>query len=173
MKQIVFLLALPLLALILLPAASWSPVEAWEEYRPKLAEGEMYYSGTGKFDDCESVELGFILSADKSEVREFTIALKNLTVVTQNGNSQTRHNMGLMKTTYYSAAPVISGKADVTLGAEHGSLILSGLGEKKASAELSHIISLETGADGVGMSKKVKVPLGTTKIPLKGGHEVP
>lgn len=173
MKQIVFLLTLPLLALILLPAASWSPVEAWEEYRPKLAEGEMYYSGTGKFDDCESVELGFILSADKSEVREFTIALENLAVVAQDGNSQTRHNIRLVKTTYYSAAPAIGGKADVKLGAERGSLLLSGLGEKKASAELSYIISLETGADGVGMSKKVTVPLGTTQITLKGGYEVP
>jgi hypothetical protein len=47
----------------------------------KLSDGEMYYSGNGKLNQCDSVKLEFILSADKKEIKDITITLINIKIV--------------------------------------------------------------------------------------------
>lgn len=129
--------------------------------KPKLAEGETYYSGKGKLDYCESVTLGFVLSADGKEVRDITISIVNLTVTTVNGNTRTTRKVGSATTRFSSTVPVKNGTAEVFAG-QGNRIVLSGLGAVHASCELTYSFTFHG-------TPSVTVNLGSTRMVLKSG----
>ncbi|MDR1111512.1 MAG: hypothetical protein LBP92_12695 [Deltaproteobacteria bacterium] len=143
--------------------------------KPVLAEGEMYYFGSGKMAMCERVELGFVLSADKSVVRDFSVKLINLSVPPQGIYLPRQYNSEALETRFINySAPVSDRRAIVSFG-DNGSLTLNGLGEAKATGELEFKVLLDGGpVPGLGYANPLqeRVDLGKAKLTLQGGFEV-
>jgi hypothetical protein len=105
--------------------------------QPELREGETLYQGVARLDHCDGVTVSFILSADQSEIRSVSFQLKNLSVTTTSGNSQTTITVDSVLSTLSGVYKVIDGSVDISAGAGT-QLTLTGIGSQEATGTLQY-----------------------------------
>jgi hypothetical protein len=132
----------------------------------KLEEGEVMYRGYASFPDVESMEVSFVLTADKSEIRGVHVKFSGLdfTVESQPGYHGTliRNNVS-ENMTFGNRYPVVNGKVEATL-ANSGTLTMTI--DDDAAGTLDYIY-FEMNAytpSNSSMKEDLLYPLGTSEI---------
>ncbi len=139
-------------------ASSMPPLAAPAD-KPQLAEGERLYNGSGKLQYSESVAVSFVLTADKSEIRDLSITIINLEYSTTSGNSHITRRVGSSTTKLSGNVPVQNGQVDARFGAGNR-LTLSGVGRDEATGVLQFSHTFHD-------TPSVTVDLGSTPLTLR------
>ena len=106
-----------------------------------LLEGERLYAGKTSFEQAGSLEIRFVLSADKSEIKDLAVIITDLKVEGRyDGNKGVRQTAAKATTMYANSFPVRNRKADVSLE-DNGSLSIEfGEGGAAGTIDYTYII---------------------------------
>jgi hypothetical protein len=127
---------------------------------PELSEGEIFYRGSAAFENTNGIEVVFILSADKKQLREFTVKVSNLSGSVQKGSALYQY-IDVTATNFLPSPVNIDGSnAEVSWG-NGNSLVMEGIGGGEITGTL-HYIYTDT-SDPVD---PVKLDLGSSEIIL-------
>ncbi|MGB4609343.1 MAG: zinc-ribbon domain-containing protein [Saccharofermentanales bacterium] len=129
----------------------------------KLEEGEYLYVGNTSFFDIEDFELSFILSADKTYIRDFSIRITNLNTSFDRGNVRTELSLAKATQIFPGTYPIDfdGSNHDILLGKS----IITGLyfNDETAYVEMEYTyVDSSTGPDG----QEIEIPLGPAWIDL-------
>jgi hypothetical protein len=127
---------------------------------PELSEGEVFYRGSAEFANTNGIEVVFILSADKKQLREFTVKVSNLSGSVQKGS--TLYQYTDVTATNFLPNPVnIDGSnAEVSWG-NGNSLVMEGIGGGEITGTLHYVYT-----DTADPADPVKLDLGSSEIIL-------
>jgi hypothetical protein len=127
---------------------------------PELSEGEIFYRGSAALANTNGIEVIFILSADKKQLREFTVKVSNLSGSVQKGSIL--HQYTDVTATNFLANPVnIDGSnAEVSWG-NGNSLVMEGIGGDEITGTLHYVYT-----DTTDPADPVELDLGSSEIIL-------
>ena len=124
----------------------------------KLAPGELLFKGNAYFSQAQSCEVSFVLTADKSQIRNLKIELTGLKITHQHLNSLFTINVGSIIHQSFLPFPVINTKVDASLqNAYNLSFSFSGNDNASGFIDYTYIIT-----DGEGVNR--------TEIPINFGR---
>jgi hypothetical protein len=133
---------------------------------PELSEGEMLYRGSAPFANTNGIEVIFILSADKKQLREFAVKMSNLSGSVQKG-SVLHQYIDVTATNFLANAVNIDGpNAEVSWG-NGNSLVMEGLGGEEITGTLHYVYT-----DTTNPADPVELDLGSSGIILNGINSV-
>jgi hypothetical protein len=130
---------------------------------PELSEGEIFYRGSAAFENTNGIEVIFILSADKKQLREFAVKVSNLSGSVQTG-SVLRQYIDVTATNFFPNPVNIDGsKAEMSWG-NGNSLVMEGIGGEEITGTLHYVytdttdpaypVKLDLGSSGIILSRR-------------------
>jgi hypothetical protein len=127
---------------------------------PELSEGEIFYRGSAEFANTNGIEVIFILSADKKQLREFAVKVSNLSGSVQKGS--VLHLYTDVTATNFLPNPVnIDGSNAEVFWGNGNSLVMEGVGGEKITGMLHYVYT-----DTTNSTDPVKLDLGSSEIIL-------
>jgi hypothetical protein len=119
-----------------------------------LEEGESLYSGKTKLEKCDSITVSFVLSADKTIIKNISVDIQGIYVVNSRNNTTTKINT---TSSYGGTCTIEDGVFDFAWGFSEPDfrLIVKDLVEGKAIGEVNYVFEV---------NRNQKEDLGTSSI---------
>ena len=133
--------------------------------QPPVQSNGTTYTGYANIPDIESFKMTFILSADKKEISDITIAIKGFKYSIQRDNALYTGSVGQYTSTFYGTHSVQSPSTDITFG----NSTLKGLtfNTDGAYAEVKFVYEATVSNKTSSFGDKALIPFPSTRINFK------
>jgi hypothetical protein len=127
---------------------------------PELSEGEIFYRGSAALENTDGVEVIFILSADKKQLREFAVKVSNLSGSVQKESVLYQYTDVTATNFFPNPINIDGSKAEISWG-NGNSLVMEGIGDEAITGTLHYVY-----ADTTDPTDPVELDLGSAEIIL-------
>jgi hypothetical protein len=124
-----------------------------------LSPGEIKYSGSVKLEYCDNFTMSFILSSDKTKIKNVTIKIDKLDY----RDYQIQYR-GSTETSYSREYEVKNGTADIKFADGLGHLMVNGLGGEEAAGEIEFVYDIQIWNNQMYRYDSYKVDMGKSPI---------